>query len=188
MFELIAELLTNEKKRKTKTAFNLLLLRKVPMEEFNFPVQYSIILITIIGALAGLAEPSTDIYNPLVKMLIGFGPIWFVFYFGVKFMEFWLKRKGYWNGEGSLFNVLAAASLIDIAPAIIAITGFLYAPILALPLHIYSLIIAGNAIKGATNSTIGYAILGLILWIMIAMIFFIVASILISLLIIPLFL
>jgi hypothetical protein len=170
-----------------KVAFDLLLLREVPMEKFNFPFKHSLILITIIGALLGFADSSMLIFNPFVRLLIGVGAIWFVFYFGVKFMGVWLKRKGYWNGEGSLFNVLAAASLVDILSPIISIIGFPYAPIIALPLQIYSLIIAGNGIKGATNSGLGYAIVGLILWAIICIVIIVVIAMLIGALLAPLF-
>ncbi|MBT9169586.1 MAG: hypothetical protein DDT19_02948 [Syntrophomonadaceae bacterium] len=80
-------------------------------------------------------------------------------------MGWWLKRKKYWDGQGSLFNVLVASSTIDIFPATLVILGIPY--LLTLPLWLYSLLIAGNAIKGATNSSFGYAISGLVLWVVI---------------------
>ncbi|MBW1649847.1 MAG: hypothetical protein JRJ44_04060 [Deltaproteobacteria bacterium] len=151
-----------------KVAFDLLLLRKHPMEDFNFSVRHSIILITILGALTGLGDFNTSILNPLARIFIGLGTTWFVFFFGVKFIGWWLKKKQYWNKEGSLFNVLAAASLIDIVSAALTVCGL---PLLiTLPLHIYSLIVFGNAVKGATNSGLGYAILGLVLWTIVVMV------------------
>ena len=158
-----------------KTAFNLILLRKVPAEQFNFPVNYSIILISILGILSGF-DPSVAaaIPNPLIRMLISLAFIWVVFYFGVKFITWWLKRKDYLNNQVNLFNLLAASSLIDIVASILSIIDLSFAPILMLPLHIYSLIIAGNAIKGVANCKIGYAIIGLILWAVISIIIIII--------------
>jgi len=144
-------------------ALDLLRLRARPMADFNFPIGQSVILLFIIGLLIGL-DPSMSAEGmpPLIGVMIGLIAIGFMFFAGVPFIGWWLKRKNYWNGEGNLFNILVASSLIDIVPLTLAISGIPF--LFIFPLDIYSLWVVGNAIKGATQSSIGYAISGLLLW------------------------
>ncbi|MDP3030291.1 MAG: hypothetical protein Q8O04_12555 [Deltaproteobacteria bacterium] len=162
-----------------KVAFDLLFLRRHAMTDFNFPFWQSALVITLLGIFSGL-DPSVGAPNPVVGMVLGLVMIWPVYLLGAQFMGWWLKRKQYWDGVGNLFNLLVAASLIDIVPAILVILGIPY--LFTLPLWLYSLLVAGNAIKGATNSGLGYAVGGLILWVVIYLPVIVILSVVASLL------
>ncbi|MBT9169585.1 MAG: hypothetical protein DDT19_02947 [Syntrophomonadaceae bacterium] len=64
-----------------KIAFNLLLLRRHPMADFNFPVWQSAVFVTILGVIAGL-DPAIGISNPLARVLFGLVLIWFFSFLG----------------------------------------------------------------------------------------------------------
>lgn len=85
------------------------------------------------------------------------------FLVGVVFLRWWLKRGGRWDGNGDLFNLVVAASLVSDALCI-GLMPFGVPPLLMLPLWLYSLWVCANALSGAVPKvSFGYGIGGIVI-------------------------
>lgn len=121
----------------------------------------SILVVTLIGICQGLVPADQPVPLP-VRLAVGLAMVWTAFPLMTCLLKRWLKRGGRWSGQGRLFNLLAAASVIDIGGGVLAVLGV--PVLLTLPLALYSIWIAGEAIQGAIpNASLGYAIAGIVL-------------------------
>ena len=157
--------------------FPLFFLQKFPFERYAFPRWQAVLAITFLGLLAGLdsdrvwSDPEALII-PSWLML----SIWGAFLVSLGFLRWWLKRGGRWDGRGDLFNLLAASYLVA-DTLCIGLMLLDASPLLILPLGLYSIWVAGNALSGAIpKASLDYSIGG-----------FIVSQILIALLVVFLF-
>lgn len=78
-------------------------------------------------------------------------------------MRWWVQRGGRWDGEGDLFNLVAA--LWFVADALASVLILLGVPVLMVSvLWLYSVWVAGNALEGAMPKvSLGYAIGGIVI-------------------------
>ena len=146
-------------------AIKLFTLRERPWSDFNFPRWQAWAVIVAIGLLAGL-DPAMRVNMPM--------PLWTAVLFGVLMLvasfpvlviclKWWMKRGGRWNGDGNLFNLIAASSLVaDILGSGLVALGV--PMLLTLPLWLYSVWVNANALSGAIpNASLGYSIGGILL-------------------------
>ena len=89
--------------------------------------------------------------------------MWLAFWVIYRFCAWWLKRGGRWDGQGDLFNLIAASWLV------VDLLGFLLSGLgvpdsLVTPVWFYSIWVGANAMSGAIpKSSLGYGIGGIIL-------------------------
>ena len=102
------------------SAFQLFLLRRQPFLQFNFPRGKSVPTISLICAL-GVRHPNLRAAPPDVPIL----PLWFAvatslvmvwltFLVIVAVLRWWMMHGGRWDGQGDLFNFVAAASRMSV--------------------------------------------------------------------------
>lgn len=150
-------------------AFSLFFLKKFPFERYAFPRWQSALAVTFLGLLLGLdsdrawSDPELPVMPAWVMSGMAILTIWGVFLVGVVFLRWWLKRGGRWDGNGDLFNLVVASSLV--ADALCIGLMLLGAPfLLMLPLWLYSLWVCANALSGAIpNVSLGYGIGGIVI-------------------------
>jgi hypothetical protein len=151
------------------SALSLFLLRELPFARFNFPRWQAWAALIVIGLLVGL-DPSMRTGTPempgmplpvalvfgVVMLLVGFLVI-------LAFLKWWMKRGGRWDGEGDLFNLVAASWLVaDVLGAGLVALGV--PPLFTLPLWLYAVWVGGNALSGAIpKASLGYSIGGIVL-------------------------
>lgn len=146
------------------------MLREQSFSDFSFPRWQSVLAITLVGVLAGLDPRMTTPQPGMPKtavmsqgMAIGFcvGLIWLCFLIGLGIARWWVKRGGRWDGEGDLFNLIAATWFLpDALAALVAILGG--PDLLGLVLWMFSVWVAGNALSSAIPKvSLGYAIGGI---------------------------
>ncbi|MCW8165630.1 hypothetical protein D8B23_10515 [Verminephrobacter aporrectodeae subsp. tuberculatae] len=151
------------------TAFSLFALREIPFSRSDFPRWQSVLAIFLIGVLVGLdpsfrAAPSGAPDQPLwLAVFLGRALTWVCFLVSVAVLRWWMKRGGRWDGHGDLFNLMAAAWLVaDTLGA--GLTALGVPPLLTLPLWLYSMWVAGNALAGAIpKASLGYGIAGIVI-------------------------
>lgn len=155
-----------------QTSIFAFLLREQPFERFQFARWQSVAAITLLGILAGLdpnmVAGAPDDPNPVVLPLwlrIGVGVLttWLAFWVIHAFCRWWLKRGGRWNGQGDLFNLLAASWLL--ADALGLLLGAAGVPQqLVAPVWFYAIWVGANAMSGAIpKASLGYSIGGILL-------------------------
>ncbi len=157
------------------SAFQLFLLRGQPFLQFNFPQWQSVLTISLIGALVGL-DPSLRAPQPVGPIL----PLWFVvgtslvmvwltFLVITAVLRWWMMRGSRWDGQGDLFNLVAAASLVaDVLGASLVAMGV--PGLLTFPLWLYSLWVGGNALSGAApKASRAYCVSGIVIGLIPAM-------------------
>lgn len=151
------------------SAISLFLLRELPFDRFAFPRWQAWLAMAFIGALTGL-DPTMRAGTPEMPglplwaaVLAGMLLILIVFPLIVAFMKWWMKRGQRWDGQGDLFNLIAASWLV--ADALAAGLVALGVPmLLTLPLWLYSVWVTGNALSGAIpRASLGYSIGGIVL-------------------------
>ena len=127
-----------------KVAFDLFLLREHPIEHFAYTKRISWLIVTLIGVLAGL-NPSLRAGGPgmpgmplFVAIPFGILFIWMFFLVTVVVLKWWLKRGQRWDGQGDLFNLIAASLLVtNVLGAGLLALGI--SPVLILTLWLYSI-------------------------------------------------
>lgn len=150
-------------------SFNLFFLRELPFASFTFPRWQSILAITLIGVFTGLDPsirtgtsemPGMPLFISIPFAVLG---IWAAFPLIVGILKWWMKRGSRWDGQGDLFNLIAASWLIaDTLGGVLIALGV--PPVLTLPLWLYSVWVGGNALSGAIpKASLGYAISGIVL-------------------------
>jgi len=152
-------------------AISLFLLKKLPFSHFTFPRWQSMLAITLIGILMGF-DPRARVVPPDAPPGMTAMPLWAAVVFGVLtiwvgflvilgVLRWWMKRGGRWDGQGDLFNLVAASWLVvDVLGAGLVAMGvpFLW----MLPLWLYSVWVGANALSGAIpKASLGYSIGGI---------------------------
>lgn len=157
------------------TSLSLFLLRKLPLSRLDFPRWQSVLAITLIGLLIGL-DPSLrdtppDMPVPPLWLAVGMGLLttWVAFLIIVGVLRWWMRRGGRWDGQGDLFNLVAASWLVaDALGAGLSALGV--APLFTFPLWLYSVWVGANALSGAIpKASLGYSIGGIVLGLIPAM-------------------
>lgn len=150
-----------------QNALSLFLLRELSFDRFAFPRWQSVLAVTLIGILSGL-DPGLTAGTPEMPgmplwLSIPFMAlmVWVAFLVILAVLKWWLKRGGRWDGQGDLFNLVAASWLV--ADALGAgLTALGVPPLLTLPLWLYSVWVGANALSGAIPKVgLGYAIGGI---------------------------
>lgn len=156
-------------------ALSLFLLRELPFSHFAFPRWQSVLAITLIGMLAGVdpgltaGTPETPGMPPWLAIPFMVLSVWAAFLVIVAVLKWWMKRGGRWDGQGDLFNLVAASWLVaDTLGA--GLTALGVPPLLTLPLWLYSVWVGANALSGAIpKAGLGYSIGGIVLGLIPAM-------------------
>lgn len=157
------------------TAFSLFLLRELPFSRFDFPRWQSVLAITLIGILAGL-DPNMRAGTPEIPgmslwLAIPFIvlSVWAAFLVIVAVLHWWMKRGGRWDGQGNLYNLVAASWMVaDTLGA--GLTALGLPSLLTLPLWLYSVWVGANALSGAIpKASLGYSIGGIVIGLIPAM-------------------
>ncbi len=157
------------------SALSLFLLRELPFDRFAFPRWQSVLAITLIGMLTGLdpgltgGTPETPGMPPWLAIPFMVLSVWTAFLVIVAVLKWWMKRGGRWDGQGDLFNLVAASWLVaDTLGAGLTALGVPY--LLTLPLWLYSVWVGANALSGAIpKAGLGYSIGGIVVGLIPAM-------------------
>ncbi len=150
-------------------ALSLFLLRELPFPHFDFPRWQAVLAVTLIGVLAGL-DPALRAETPEMPGLplwlaIPFMAltVWAAFLIILAMLKWWMKRDGRWDGQGDLFNLVAASWLVADTLGT-GLTALGLPGLLTLPLWVYSVWVGGNALSGAIpKASLGYSIGGIVL-------------------------
>jgi len=156
-------------------ALSLFLLRALPFERFAFPRWQALAGISLIGLLVGLDPalragtpemPGMPLALALVFMLLS---VWVAFLIIHAVLRWWLRRGARWDGQGDLFNLMAASWLVsNVLGAVLVAVGVPY--LLTLPLWLYAVWVGANALSGAIpKASLGYCIGGIALSLLPAM-------------------
>lgn len=150
------------------SALSLFLLRELPFSRFDFPRWQALLAVTLIGILVGIDPglragapemPGMPLWLAIPFMVLS---VWVGFLVILAVLKWWLKRGGRWDGQGDLFNLIAASWLIpDTLGA--GLTALSVPPLLTLPLWLYSVWVGGNALSSAIpKASLGYSIGGIV--------------------------
>jgi len=98
-----------------------------------------------------------------LALAIGLAMIWLTFLVSIVVLRWWMKRGGHWDGQGDLFNLVAAAWLVaNVLGAGLVALGV--PGLLTLPLWLYAVWVGGNALSGAVpKATLAYSIGGIVI-------------------------
>lgn len=148
-------------------AIELFFLRRPLFDRFAIRRWQSALAITLIGLLAGL-DPNTRSAQsdmpamPLWLVIpVAVVSIWAAFLVIVGVLRWWMKRDARWNGQGDLFNLVAASWLVANVFGV-GMVALGVPPLLTLPLWLYSVWVGGNALSGAIpRASLGYSIGGI---------------------------
>lgn len=151
-----------------QSAFSLFLLRELPFSRFDFPRWQSVLAVTLIGVLIGLDPklwpesdmPAVPLWLTLALTIV---TTWVGFLIILAVLRGWMKRGQRWDGQGNLFNLVAASWLVpDALGAGLAAVGV--PGLLTLPLWLYSVWVGANALSGAIpKASLGYSIAGIVI-------------------------
>jgi len=153
-------------------AISLFILRELPFARFDFQRWQSLLAISLIGVLIGL-DPSLravppdmpDVPVPPLWLAIGVGlvAVWVSFLLILLVLRWWLKRAERWDGQGDLFDLLAASWLVASVLGAVAVAAGV-PPLLTLPLYLYAIWVGANALSGAIpKASLGYCIAGILI-------------------------
>lgn len=162
------------------------ILRDQPISNFSFPRWQSVLAITLLGVLTGLdphmtaPQPGmseTAVMSPALAIGFSVVLVWVCFLVCVGTLRWWVKRGGRWDGKGDLFNLIAAAWLAtDILAVVLMMLGV--PPVVSTVVWLYSVWVAGHALNSAIpRVSLGYAIAGVLLSVMLMSIIMVAASI-----------
>lgn len=153
------------------SALYLFILRERPFSHFNFPRWQAFLAISLIGVLAGLdpalRAPPAGVLAPVpggalwTAVLVGTFLTWGGFLISCAVLHWWMRRGGRWDGQGDLFNLVAASWLVpDVLGTGLVALGV--PSLLTLPLWLFSIWVAANALSGAIpRASLGYCIGGI---------------------------
>ena len=147
----------------------LVVLKELPFSDYAFPRWQSNAAILLLGILSGVLQvlmplrPGAPMFPSWYVIGSSILIMWVGYLVAVRVLRGWLKRGDRWDGEGDLFNLVAAAwFLIHTISFLLALSGA--QPYIVTPLWIYSLWVAGNALSGAIpKASLGYSIVGILL-------------------------
>src|SRR6218665_3446307 len=143
----------------------MMLLKRVAFPDLVFPRWQSVLAISFIGVLFGLA-PRLHAVPPdapawlgvVVGLVTGLLTTWSAFLVIVAVLRWWFKRGGRWDGQGDLFNLVAASCLLldSFCPNLMMLNA---PPCLVLPFCLSSLWVGTKAMPSAIpQATRGYCI------------------------------
>ncbi|MBK9348289.1 MAG: hypothetical protein IPN06_18745 [Burkholderiales bacterium] len=154
------------------TAFSVFLLQPRPFACYTFPRWQSALVITLIGVLMGLdpgwravppdAPPGMAVPPLWAAVGISMVLIWLGFLVVLGVLRWWLKRGQRWDGQGDLFNLVAASWLVvDVLGTGLVALGV---PLLwTLPLWLYSVFVGAKALSaGVPKASVGYSLGGIV--------------------------
>lgn len=145
-----------------KIILDLVRLNSHPLADFEWPFWQSAVLLLIIAVVTGFDPVTAAMFSsPVWAIVMSIAMMAISFPVLVAFMRWWLKRDGRWNGQGALFNLVVAASAIDVLGA--GLTALGVPPLFTLPIFLYSIWIGANALAGACNVSLRYALGGVVL-------------------------
>lgn len=158
-----------------KSAFPLFLLNKIPFSRFDFPRWQLVLVISLIGLLIGfdpsLRDTPPDMPEPPLWLAVTMGLLttWVAFLVIVSVLRWWMKRGERWDGQGDLFNLVAASWLVaDTLGAGLSALGI--PPLFTFPLWLYSVWVGANALSGAIpKARLGYSFGGIVIGLIPAM-------------------
>ena len=147
----------------------LVVLKELPFSDYAFPRWQSYASIALVALLSAISATLAPQVHGLPQMsfwvLLGsnFLSTWVLFLMAMFILRWWMKRGDRWDGEGDMFNLIAASwlviDLIVYAASMLGAPGFI-----VMPLSIYTIWVAGNALSGAIpKASLGYSIVGVIL-------------------------
>lgn len=128
--------------------------------------------VTLLGVLTGLdprvsapqpGMPETAVMSPGLAIAFSVVLIWLCFLVCVSVVRWWVKRGGRWDGNGDIFNLLAAAWLV---PDALAAGGMMLGmpPVVGMAMWLYSVWVAAHALESAIpRVSLGYAIAGVLI-------------------------
>ena len=129
----------------------LVVLKELPFSDYAFPRWQSNAAILLLGILSGVLQvlmplrPGAPMFPSWYVIGSSILIMWAGYLVVVRVLRGWLKRGDRWDGEGDLFNLVAAAwFLIHTISFLLALSGA--QPYIVTPLWIYSLWVAGNAL------------------------------------------
>lgn len=138
-----------------QSSFDLFILRDVPWNRFDFPRWHALLSLALMGILMGFdpslremfPESAENSYFSL-KMSMAYSLLTISTYTVtmVVFMKWFMKRGGRWNGEGDIFNLLAASWLV-VSLVSTALKAFGMTPGLQVLLGLYSISVGGKALS-----------------------------------------
>lgn len=153
----------------------LLLKNDITWSDFNYPLLYAWLIVIALGILTGLdPQLQQDLPAPL-PLLILFGIlVMAVAYWMIGlFMNWWAKRKGC-DSQGRMFRLVVAVSAIGIIGLLLPVLGL---PAWAsVPIWLYSVWMAIHTLRQVCGMSIGYALGGIVLSSLLAMLAVIVVG------------
>ena len=157
-------------------AFSLFILRRLPFERFTFSRWSSVAAITWIGLLVALDPamhstlPEAPTISKWLTIALAVLSVWAAFLIIVAILRWWMKRGGRWDGQGDLFNLVAASWLV--ADTLGAGLSALGVPSMGtLPIWLYSVWVGANALSGAIpKASLRYSIAGIVIGLIPAMV------------------
>jgi len=153
-----------EKLQVIGTGQGMVQLKRTTFSDLLFPRWQSVLAISLIGVLVGL-DPRSHAMPPGVPVwlggVVGLVTTWAAFLVIVAVLHWWLRRGGRWDGQGDLFNLVAASwLLLDSFCASLMMLGA--SPLLTLPFWLYSVWVGAQAMASAIpKASRGYCIAGI---------------------------
>ena len=168
------------------SAFLAFIQREQPISNFSFPRWQSVLAITLLDVLTGLdprmtapqpGMPETAVMSPALAIGFAVVLIWVCFPVCVGVVRWWVKRGGRWDGQGDLFNLIATACLLpDALAAVLVMLGV--PAVMGMAIWLYSVWVAAHALNSAIpRVSLGYAVAGVLLSVVLMSIIMVVASI-----------
>jgi len=170
-----------------RAAWRAFVLKPLPMQGYDYSPVYSVLAVSLTAFLSAVNETQAGLeaaaqrgvpaaalaehasllpYFTATELAASWGAtlmIWLVMYG-------WLRVGGRWNGEGSLFNLIAASSIV-IEVIAIALTALGLPAKVVLVLLLYSVWVLANAVAGAMPQVARkYALVGALLSLLPAMV------------------
>lgn len=150
------------------SAVSLFLLRGLPLSRFDYPRWHSVLAMTLLGVLTGLDprlfnEPGIIVLPMWFGVTVSVLSEWACFLVIFVILHWWMKRGGRWDGQGDLFNLVAASWLVcDMLCGGLVALGV---PVsFTVPLWPYSLWVGAVALSGGIpKASRGYCLGGIAL-------------------------
>ncbi len=140
----------------------MFLKENITWDDFSYPPVLAWLLLLALGILVGL-DPNLTAGMPLPMWLaVAFGVVLMVVMYPVValFMRWWMGRKGC-DGQGRMFRLVMAVSAIGVPASLLVVLGI--PALFTLPLWLYSIWVAAHAFEQVCKVSIGYAVGGILL-------------------------
>lgn len=142
---------------------DLLRLRVQPLAHYRYPGWQPALLITLLGVFA--ASAADVLQAPIAGKIVYFVCLnWLEMALMARFFGWWLQQGGRWNGEGALWQLIAACQGVQLLQPLLSwLPEDLEMP-LSLALAAFSLVILINALATATQVARSHVIGGVLLF------------------------